>query len=69
MDVRANTRGWARFQDLITPLWKRIGGGCHPNRDTVTAIVHAGFKIQEFEYYDIGLPHLRPVARGVGICP
>jgi len=27
------TRLW-RIQNLVTPLWKRLGDGCHPNRET-----------------------------------
>jgi ubiquinone/menaquinone biosynthesis C-methylase UbiE len=43
--VRAS-RGWlARFQDLIQPLWTRLAGGCHPNRDTEAAVRAAGFLI------------------------
>lgn len=32
------------WQDLITPAWKWFGAGCHPNRDTGSAITEAGFK-------------------------
>jgi ubiquinone/menaquinone biosynthesis C-methylase UbiE len=37
----------ARVQDAATPLWKRVAGGCHLNRDTVTAIDGAGFRIED----------------------
>lgn len=33
------------FQDLITPLWARAGGGCHLNRDAAAEIHAAGFDI------------------------
>ncbi|WP_019806248.1 class I SAM-dependent methyltransferase [Saccharomonospora halophila] len=39
----------ARWQDRVTPLWKRLGAGCHPNRDTRTAVEHAGFTFTELE--------------------
>jgi len=43
--VRA-TRAWkARFQDRWQPLWTRITGGCHWNRDTERAVEAAGFRI------------------------
>jgi len=43
--VRA-TRAWkARFQDRGQPLWTRISGGCHWNRDTERAVEAAGFRI------------------------
>ncbi len=63
--VRAGTAGWARFQDVIVPLWKRIGAGCHPNRDTVSAIERAGFRIEELNRYTFGPYPVRPFVRGV----
>jgi ubiquinone/menaquinone biosynthesis C-methylase UbiE len=33
-------------QDLITPLTRVLAAGCHPNRDTATAITAAGFGIE-----------------------
>jgi ubiquinone/menaquinone biosynthesis C-methylase UbiE len=44
--VRARDPRLARLQDAVTPLWKRLGGGCHPNRDTGAAIERAGFRIE-----------------------
>lgn len=43
--VRAPGRCLARLQDLVTPLWRRLFGNCHPNRDTVGAIEAAGFDV------------------------
>jgi ubiquinone/menaquinone biosynthesis C-methylase UbiE len=67
--VRAATPGWARFQDAATPLWKLIGAGCHPNRDTVGAIEGARFRIVEFDRYAFGPYPVRPMVRGVAIRP
>lgn len=41
----------ARWQDRLEPLWRRLLGGCHPNRDTVAAIEGAGFEIETFESF------------------
>jgi SAM-dependent methyltransferase len=41
----------ARWQDRLEPLWRRLFGGCHPNRDTVAAIEDAGFEIETFESF------------------
>jgi len=35
------------WQDQLTPLWKRIGGGCHLNRRIDEIIKEAGFQIPE----------------------
>jgi ubiquinone/menaquinone biosynthesis C-methylase UbiE len=41
----------ARWQDRLEPLWRRLLGGCHPNRDTVAAIEGAGFEMETFESF------------------
>jgi ubiquinone/menaquinone biosynthesis C-methylase UbiE len=45
--VIAREPSWARWQRLVEPMWKRIGGGCHITRDTERAITDAGFVIEE----------------------
>lgn len=49
-----------RWQDRLTPLWKRIAGGCHLNRPIADQIIAAGFEITKLqtEY----LPGPRPLA-------
>ena len=42
----------ARWQDRVTPLWRRVGAGCHPNRDTAAAIVRAGFHVEHEERFE-----------------
>lgn len=37
------------WQDRLTPIWKRIGGGCHLNRAICSLIEGAGFKIDRLE--------------------
>lgn len=37
------------WQDRLTPLWKRIGGGCHLNRAIESLIAGAGFEFERFE--------------------
>jgi SAM-dependent methyltransferase len=44
---RAPDSGVAAWQDRLTPLWKRIGGGCHLNRRIDSIIRQAGFRIGE----------------------
>jgi ubiquinone/menaquinone biosynthesis C-methylase UbiE len=52
--VRLDHPVWGRVQDVVTPLWRRLCGGCHPNRDTVGAIRRAGFTIGDLERYAFG---------------
>jgi ubiquinone/menaquinone biosynthesis C-methylase UbiE len=35
-----------RWQDRITPVWKRIGGGCHLNRKIDDLVQAAGFRLE-----------------------
>lgn len=42
----ANIRKW---QDRLTPAWKRIGGGCHLNRAIRSLIEENGFNITQLE--------------------
>ena len=61
----------ALAQDLITPIWKWFGAGCHPNRDVARFIREAGFVIKELERTKpvppvppmvFSRPHIRGVA-------
>jgi ubiquinone/menaquinone biosynthesis C-methylase UbiE len=38
-----------RWQDRLTPLWRRCAGGCHLNRPIATLIEAAGFDVTELE--------------------
>lgn len=48
-----------RWQDRLTPAWKRIGGGCHLNRSIDELIRRAGFQISELKTFH--LPGPRPM--------
>lgn len=36
----------SRWQDRLTPLWRRIAGGCHLNRPMRVLIEDAGFRLE-----------------------
>jgi ubiquinone/menaquinone biosynthesis C-methylase UbiE len=40
---------WA--QEKATPVWKRVAGGCHLDRDTLAAVREAGFEVERVERY------------------
>ena len=44
-----------RLQDWLTPVWKRIAGGCHLNRNTLALITQAGFDVTRIEPHYKGL--------------
>ena len=37
----------AGMQDALTPLWKKIGGGCHLNRRALELVRAAGFQVRD----------------------
>ena len=46
---RANDPNVRRWQDRLTPLWRRIAGGCHLNRAIGQLIEDAGFRIERMD--------------------
>jgi ubiquinone/menaquinone biosynthesis C-methylase UbiE len=39
----------AFWQDLITPVWRWFGAGCHPNRDVASLVREARFEFKQLE--------------------
>jgi ubiquinone/menaquinone biosynthesis C-methylase UbiE len=56
---RAPDPGVVAWQDRLTPVWKRITGGCHLNRQVDELIAQAGFQITELR--TCYLPGPRPM--------
>ena len=46
----------ARWQDRLTPLQKRVAGGCHLNRDIEELIRVAGFRIVRLDRFHVKGP-------------
>jgi SAM-dependent methyltransferase len=67
----ASPRGtWLRrVQEFIAPLWRRMGDGCHPDRETGRAIEHAGFKDVTIQSFDAPMPVVRPHIAGTASKP
>ncbi|NUR93159.1 MAG: class I SAM-dependent methyltransferase [Nonomuraea sp.] len=60
----------ALVQRVVTPVWRRVAGGCHLDRDTAAAIEASGLRIEELERFPVkpgpsapSLPHILGRAR------
>jgi ubiquinone/menaquinone biosynthesis C-methylase UbiE len=51
-----------RWQDRLTPVWKRIAGGCHLNRAIDRLIEDAGFRVEQLQTSYMQGP--KPTPRG-----
>jgi SAM-dependent methyltransferase len=68
--VRSDDPGLAAKQDRREPLQMRLGAGCHPNRDTLAAIVAAGFEPEAVEHPTFpGMKITRPGLSGMARKP
>ena len=65
--VRGARPALGRFQDAITPGWRRLAGGCHPNRDSLAAISAAGLVLEHVRATPLPgrrlFPHVEGAAR------
>jgi SAM-dependent methyltransferase len=62
--VGSRRPGFARWQRLVDPVWSRMMGGCHTDRDTLAAISVAGFTVERCRGF--GFP---PAARAYPVAP
>lgn len=46
---RAPEHGVARWQDRLTPFWRRCAGGCHLGRDIAAMLRGTGFGLEKLE--------------------
>lgn len=59
---RASEAGVARWQDRLTPLWRRLAVGCNLNRPVVGLLQEAGFGIEVLDQH-----YLRATPRAIGL--
>ncbi len=50
------------LEQAVTPIWSRLGGGCHLNRDTASAIAAAGFVTEACERFRFHMGLLETIA-------
>lgn len=60
-----------KWQNRINPIWKRLAGNCHTNRDTEKYMVQAGFTIESITKASMrkAPAFVRPTIRGIAIKP
>lgn len=56
-----------RLQNWLTPLWRRAGDGCHPNRETWIALEKAGFDQITYRNFKAPIPIVSPQIFGVAL--
>ena len=65
--VRVDRPIAGRLQDILTPLWSRIAGGCRLNERTVETVRRSGFQIDAIRRHMGGVVvaiEARPAAVG-----
>lgn len=60
--VRSQRRWAAALEDAVTPLWRRMAGGCHVNRDAEAAITAAGFTVRQRDRFPFSPSPVMPRA-------
>ncbi|KAF3885256.1 MULTISPECIES: class I SAM-dependent methyltransferase [Nostocales] len=54
-----------KIQSTIRPVWKLIGDGCSPDRETWIALDNAGFSNVNYEHFRAPVPIVSPHIAGV----
>jgi len=69
--VRSPERRLARWQDRLLPLWKRVAGGCHPNRDTLGILRQSPLTVTEVREGTLpkAAPIVKPMISGIAERP
>jgi ubiquinone/menaquinone biosynthesis C-methylase UbiE len=66
--VAAKRGTWLRrIQSLVNPLWRRMGDGCHLDRETRITLEHAGFEELDIEEFETPIPIVRPHIAGIAV--
>lgn len=64
--VAAEEGSWSRVaQEGLTPVWKTVFDGCHPNRETWGSLEKAGFTSVETQFFRLSVPIVSPHMAGV----
>ncbi len=60
-----------KWQNRINPIWKRISGNCHTNRETEKYMLERGFTIKQITKASMrkAPAFVRPTIRGIAVKP
>jgi len=60
-----------KWQNRINPIWKRISGNCHTNRETEKYMLETGFTIKLITKASMrkAPAFVRPTIRGIAVKP
>jgi SAM-dependent methyltransferase len=61
--------GMRSVQRWVRPLWERISGGCHPDRETWLLLAEAGFVELAIDHFRVPAPIVAPHIAGSGKRP
>ncbi len=68
--VAAPEESWLRtLQNWISPLWRVMADGCHPNRNTAEKIRQSGFSDVQIEHTRVNIPVVSPHIIGSAVKP
>jgi SAM-dependent methyltransferase len=56
-----------RVQRVLSPFWRRLADGCHPDRDTAALLHQGGFGEVHYERFEAPLPVVRPHIAGFAV--
>ena len=57
------------WQNRVTPLWRKLAGNCHLNRETEAALLSAGFNIRDIKRESMrkAVSLVKPTIRGIAV--
>lgn len=56
-----------RVQRCIRPVWRILGDGCRPERETWASIQHAGFEKVDLQHFRVPFPVIGPHIAGLAM--
>jgi ubiquinone/menaquinone biosynthesis C-methylase UbiE len=67
--VRSPNPAQARFQDLVRPVWQRVGHGCRCNRDSAALLAASPLRLEHLERFQVpkAAKFVRPGLEAVAI--